>query len=349
VPVGDDLSVPTDGIPVSPGERVDIIVDFTNFAGKNVELTNARAGQYVQLPDIMMFRVASAAKSPDESCDPTNPEPASGICARHYPMVRLTDGSGNVAPGVTIDKVRELVFYDYVKPSTDKSKNPTDIVEYVNGTKWNGLESPGIAHDFSSDGISELPRVGSIEEWDIVYLSNRPMASHPVHLHLSQFQVLNRQNMTIVDPDAQNDPTKSYLSAWNAAYGTNPNVPLSTGCKVGAYCPNYGPPLDYLKPNADGALGGNPAFSPFIPNSNNPIMPPRPSESGWKDTADAFANQVLRILVRWTPSDVPIMPNSSYAGENFYKFDPTQGYYVWHCHVLTHEDNEMMRPYRVVP
>jgi spore coat protein A len=25
------------------------------------------------------------------------------------------------------------------------------------------------------------------------------------------------------------------------------------------------------------------------------------------------------------------------------------GLYVWHCHVLEHEDHEMMRPYRVVP
>ncbi len=66
-----------------------------------------------------------------------------------------------------------------------------------------------------------------------------------------------------------------------------------------------------------------------------------------KDTADAKAEQVLRILVRWTPSDVPLAPNQSYAGQNFYEFDPTQGYYVWHCHVITHEDNEMMRPYRV--
>jgi len=349
-----DQPVPADpnGVPVSPGERVDIIVDFTNFAGQNVELTNARSGQYVQLSDIMEFRVSSAVKSPDTTCDPTSPDPSSGLCGRKYPLVHLTDGKGNVAPGVKVDRVRQLVLYDYVKPSG--GMNPTDIIEYVNGTKWDGLESPGIAHDFPIDGVSELPRVGSIEEWDIVYLSNMPMASHPVHLHLSQFQVLSRQNMAIADMNSNDDPNKWYLAAWKKAYGTNPKVPLPTGCTPGSYCVNYGPPLDYSTPNADGALGGNPAFDPYIPKdcSTNPQdcpMPPRPSESGWKDTADAFTNQVLRILVRWTPSDVPITPNSSYAGENFYRFDPTQGYYVWHCHVLTHEDNEMMRPYRVAP
>jgi FtsP/CotA-like multicopper oxidase with cupredoxin domain len=25
------------------------------------------------------------------------------------------------------------------------------------------------------------------------------------------------------------------------------------------------------------------------------------------------------------------------------------GQYVWHCHIVSHEDNEMMRPYRIGP
>ena len=33
-----------------------------------------------------------------------------------------------------------------------------------------------------------------------------------------------------------------------------------------------------------------------------------------------------------------------------YPFDATTGPgYVWHCHIIDHEDNEMMRPYQVVP
>jgi FtsP/CotA-like multicopper oxidase with cupredoxin domain len=74
---------------------------------------------------------------------------------------------------------------------------------------------------------------------------------------------------------------------------------------------------------------------------------PLPSEQGWKDTADLSAGEVIRILVRWTPSDIPNIRNHSWAGRTFYDFDPTKGDYVWHCHLLNHEDNEMMRPYRV--
>jgi spore coat protein A len=48
---------------------------------------------------------------------------------------------------------------------------------------------------------------------------------------------------------------------------------------------------------------------------------------GWKDTVRVNAKTVTRIIV----------PFSGYAGR-----------YVWHCHILEHEDNEMMRPYEVV-
>jgi FtsP/CotA-like multicopper oxidase with cupredoxin domain len=45
---------------------------------------------------------------------------------------------------------------------------------------------------------------------------------------------------------------------------------------------------------------------------------------------------------------MPVIPDTSLAGINLYPFDPTEGPgYVWHCHIIDHEDNEMMRPYKV--
>jgi FtsP/CotA-like multicopper oxidase with cupredoxin domain len=76
--------------------------------------------------------------------------------------------------------------------------------------------------------------------------------------------------------------------------------------------------------------------------------PPAPEESGWKDTAKAYPGQVLRFLIRFTPTSVPVKTNKSYAGQNLYPFDPTDGPgYVWHCHIIDHEDQDMMRPYKV--
>jgi len=58
-----------------------------------------------------------------------------------------------------------------------------------------------------------------------------------------------------------------------------------------------------------------------------PAVPPEPHEAGWKDTVRADLQMATRIIVRF----------EGYAGR-----------YVWHCHVLEHEDNDMMRPYEVV-
>jgi spore coat protein A len=56
-------------------------------------------------------------------------------------------------------------------------------------------------------------------------------------------------------------------------------------------------------------------------------IPPEPGETGWKDTVRADPGMVTRIIMR---------------------FEGFAGRYVWHCHILEHEDNEMMRPYDVI-
>lgn len=55
--------------------------------------------------------------------------------------------------------------------------------------------------------------------------------------------------------------------------------------------------------------------------------PPEAWETGFKDTVIAYPEEITRIKALF---DLP-------------------GHYVWHCHIVEHEDNEMMRPYRVGP
>jgi FtsP/CotA-like multicopper oxidase with cupredoxin domain len=52
-----------------------------------------------------------------------------------------------------------------------------------------------------------------------------------------------------------------------------------------------------------------------------------PSENGFKDTVIAYPGEVTRIRIHFG----------------------TAGQFVWHCHIVEHEDNEMMRPYRIGP
>lgn len=76
---------------------------------------------------------------------------------------------------------------------------------------------------------------------------------------------------------------------------------------------------------------------------DGPICPPL-NEKGWKDTIRANPGEVTTIRVRFAPQDALVsMPKI-----NLYPFNPAKGPgYVWHCHILDHEDNEMMRPYKV--
>jgi hypothetical protein len=60
-----------------------------------------------------------------------------------------------------------------------------------------------------------------------------------------------------------------------------------------------------------------------------------------------YPGEVTRVIVRFAPTDKPLA--SDYV-ELFFPFDPNGGHgYVWHCHIIDHEDNEMMRPYAVTP
>jgi spore coat protein A len=56
-------------------------------------------------------------------------------------------------------------------------------------------------------------------------------------------------------------------------------------------------------------------------------MLPAPHEHGWKDVVQCPAYTITRIIV----------PFQGFAGR-----------YVWHCHILEHEANDMMRPYEIV-
>lgn len=55
--------------------------------------------------------------------------------------------------------------------------------------------------------------------------------------------------------------------------------------------------------------------------------PPEGWETGYKDTVIAYPGEVTRVRARFTRA----------------------GQYTWHCHIVEHEDNEMMRPYRIGP
>ncbi len=67
-------------------------------------------------------------------------------------------------------------------------------------------------------------------------------------------------------------------------------------------------------------------FDPMV-GTPGTIIPRESWETGYKDTVIVYPGQLTRVKARF---DLP-------------------GLFVWHCHILEHEDNEMMRPYQVLP
>jgi spore coat protein A, manganese oxidase len=116
-----------------------------------------------------------------------------------------------------------------------------------------------------SSPVTENPRLNSVEIWSLVNTSDD---SHPIHIHLVRFQILDRRNFE------------------RFAY------------------------------QSKGVL-----------HFTDAVRPPDPNEMGWKDTVQAHAGMVTRVIAR---------------------FEGYPGRYVWHCHILEHEDNEMMRPFDVL-
>jgi len=92
---------------------------------------------------------------------------------------------------------------------------------------------------------------------------------------------------------------------------------------------NGNPPLNKSTMNV-------PSLDPYF---TGPATGPEPTEQAWKDTVTVHSGEVVTIRLRWTEQN-----------GNPFPFDATAGPgYVWHCHLLEHEDNEMMRPYTVAP
>ena len=129
---------------------------------------------------------------------------------------------------------------------------------------------------YFKDPITETPELGATEIWEFY---NTTVDTHPIHMHLADFRILDRR-----------DFDSSVLVA---------------------------------KDMGGGYVGG--ILDPAKIALSGLATPPGRHEVGKKDTAKMFPGQVTRVLVQFK----------------------RPGRYVYHCHILSHEDHEMMRPYRV--
>jgi spore coat protein A, manganese oxidase len=84
--------------------------------------------------------------------------------------------------------------------------------------------------------------------------------------------------------------------------------------------------------------------APFIsPTSIGPERPPDPNEAGWKETVRMEPAEVIKVIMKFDLAKVPFkVPLSTRTGVKGHE-------YVYHCHILEHEEHDMMRPLIVLP
>jgi len=235
---------------IAPAERADLIVDFSGHAGQTITVTNDAATPYpdggddndpANNPDmtvVMQFKVTLPLAGHDTSRLP----------ARLGEVHRL--------PPSSAVKIRKLTLNEALTALDSP-------IRALLGT----LRPDGTSNPLPWEApVTENPRLGTTEIWSFTNLTGD---THPIHMHLVQFEILDRQAL-VLDPDT-GEPTS-------------------------------------------------------VPDANAPRVPPDPNEAGRKDTVRVNPGTVTRVIAHF---DLP-------------------GRFVWHCHILEHEDNDMMRPFDVI-
>ncbi len=261
---------------LNPADRADIVLDFANVpAGSRIIMENIAGDAPFDGTLVGDVGFDPATLFPNRQTD--------RIMAFdvNLPLSKIADNfvasvighyKGNQNP---VDKVRKVALFEgrdefnRLQPMLGVAEPTTDVAgNIVNGaTTWH---MP----------ITENPALGSTEIWEIY---NTTVDAHPVHVHLVNFEILNREKFKakkIVKTMIQHNGTKG----------------------KGFYIENI-----QLAPQT--------------------LVPALPVERAPKDMVTCYPGEVTRIKMTF---DKP-------------------GRYVWHCHILSHEDHDMMRPLHVGP
>jgi FtsP/CotA-like multicopper oxidase with cupredoxin domain len=272
--------LPDGGLVIAPSERADLLVDFSRFKGQRLRLTNTAVpvGGAVE-PDLMEFRV--------ENRD------------RHDPFelpAKLSSAYVRLEHGTTVPENHDHLFVALVPPGSAGEAHPQMWeLEEITGTDEVPTQFPAegvIQLTDPADGkVRTFRRVASVFDdtttffidhgrwavWNLIHLGG---PTHPIHIHMSQFQLLTRRNL-----------------------------PQAGGTATGF----------------DVAVGGTTAP---LPPPGAGLRPIQKYEEGWKDVFQVQAGEWVTV-----------------AGQ----FAGATGEFMYHCHILDHEDEGMMRPFVVHP
>ena len=203
---------------------------------------------------------------------PRGPEPAA-----QDPRQPGVEGHGRHDPAA---KLALPALAALPEPSVTRVQHLSETLDPLTGAPiaLNVEDAPYLDERTHLPAVTTRPAAGAVEDWLLV---NTTADTHPNHLHLVTFEVLDRRPFDV------------------AAYDPRTQAITYTG----------------------------------------PAVPAGPSENGRKDTVQAHPGQVTRTRARFELPDegtIELPPGVA---------DPQ---HVLHCHILEHEENDMMRAFEVV-
>jgi FtsP/CotA-like multicopper oxidase with cupredoxin domain len=262
--------VSLDRLIIAPGERADVLIDFSGL----------RAGTMVVVKNVAPVPFPDGPRSRRRGALPIKE------------IMQFTVGSATGFGGTIPTVLRETPIQPLGAPVRVRNLTLVEIADSLTDAPIMALVNN---LPFDTDQI-EMPVVDTVEQWNII---NTTGDTHPIHLHLVQFQLLGRQKFDVdrfMETNYQElpDPEAAGIGPWPA-------------------------------PSADAFARGT-------------LKRPDLNERGWKDTVRANPGEITRLLVPFGATAAIGVPfGNSFTGE-----------YVFHCHILEHEDNEMMLRYKVV-
>lgn len=232
---------------LSPAERADVLLDLSAYAGQRLYLLN---GAF----PILEFQVAGSSGGAVSRNGGALTRPAAPVAAiatrpsvsSGFPPSRLLRDVRRQPEALAV-RTRTLTLGEVRDPAGNT------LAMLLNGKRWH-------------ESVTEQVRLNTSEIWEFVNLTED---THPMHLHMVRFQILDRR------------------------------------------------PLDIFA----FPMRGERQFT-------GPAIEPKENQAGWKDVVACDPGAITRVLIR---------------------FEGFTGRYLYHCHIMQHEANDMMRPYDVLP
>ena len=317
----------------APGSRYDIIIDFSRLGRQRIIMENIGSdepfdgtfpdpvdrGPFEYTDRIMAFDVVR----PEGFFDGGETEP-----------VHPTEGDINFGPDVPeeYDRLRKVALfegtdeYGRLQPLLGTAEPATDFIgRPINWPNEEPYISEGLIGQMNGSSAwhsptTENPALNTTEEWEVY---NGTGDAHPIHLHLVHFEIVGRNEIVwdshTINPDDPEDVNRVIPNDWY-------DFPFDPDDEEEGVSGTYLVAQPVVQHN--GAIGGGYRFENLTTG-----------DAVFLDEEDGYVENARHDMVTALPDQVTIIRA---------KFDKP-GRFVWHCHILSHEDHEMMKTLYVGP